>query len=177
MLISLSVSAQKEVTKFLGIPVDGTKKEMIRKLQAKGFVKEKGYDLLKGEFNGRNVYVSIGTNRNKVCRICVTDVNTTDETNIRIQFNNLFYQFKENSKYFSINDSDPIIPEDEDISYNISINNKRYQAGFCQLNQDDKEHPIDLKKQVWFMIDEKYGEYRILLFYDNEYNRTNGDDL
>ena len=38
---------------------------------------------------------------------------------------------------------------------------------------------VDLlaKKSVWFMIDEKYGNYRILLFYDNEYNHADGEDL
>ena len=35
LCISLSVSAQLGVTKFLGIPVDGYKNEMIKKLKAK----------------------------------------------------------------------------------------------------------------------------------------------
>ena len=35
--ISASVFAQKEVTKFMGIPVDGSPTEMIKKLKAKGF--------------------------------------------------------------------------------------------------------------------------------------------
>ena len=29
--------AQKDITKFMGIPVDGFKKDMIQKLKAKGF--------------------------------------------------------------------------------------------------------------------------------------------
>lgn len=33
------------------------------------------------------------------------------------------------------------------------------------------------KKSVWFMINELYGEYYITMFYDNEYNRANGEDL
>ena len=33
------------------------------------------------------------------------------------------------------------------------------------------------KKTVWFMISENYGEYYITMFYDNEYNRANGEDL
>lgn len=33
------------------------------------------------------------------------------------------------------------------------------------------------KRPVWFMIDESYGEYKILMYYDNEYNRANGEDL
>lgn len=33
------------------------------------------------------------------------------------------------------------------------------------------------KNSVWFMIDRQYGEYRIVMFYDNEHNRSNGEDL
>jgi len=34
------------------------------------------------------------------------------------------------------------------------------------------------KKLVWFMINElHYGQYYITMFYDNEYNRANGEDL
>ena len=33
------------------------------------------------------------------------------------------------------------------------------------------------KKPVWFMISENYGQYYITMFYDNEYNRANGEDL
>ena len=36
-LLSAVAFAQKDVTKFLGIPVDGTKTQMIQKLKAKGF--------------------------------------------------------------------------------------------------------------------------------------------
>lgn len=32
-------------------------------------------------------------------------------------------------------------------------------------------------KPVWFMISELYGKYYITMFYDNEYNRANGEDL
>ena len=33
------------------------------------------------------------------------------------------------------------------------------------------------KRPVWFLISEKYGEYRINMFYDNEYNHSDGEDL
>ena len=33
------------------------------------------------------------------------------------------------------------------------------------------------KRSVWFMIDEQYGRYRILMYYDNEYNHSDGEDL
>ena len=59
MIVSISSYAQeKDVTKFLGIPIDGTKSEMIAKLKGKGFT-QVNYDqniILEGEFNGREVY-------------------------------------------------------------------------------------------------------------------------
>ena len=38
LLTSISSYAQSDITKFLGIPVDGSKSEMIRQLKDKGFV-------------------------------------------------------------------------------------------------------------------------------------------
>ena len=33
------------------------------------------------------------------------------------------------------------------------------------------------KKFVWFMISENYGRFYITMFYDNEYNHSDGEDL
>ncbi len=33
------------------------------------------------------------------------------------------------------------------------------------------------KKLVWFIISENYGQYFITMFYDNEYNHSDGEDL
>jgi len=215
-LTVLASSAQTDVTKFLGFPVDGSKTEMIKNLQTKGFEYSKTNDVLSGQFNGKNVNIYLGTNNNKLCRVMVCDANTTSETDIKIQFNNLFNQFKNNGKYFALQDY--TIPEDDDISYEMSVNNKRYQAAFYQLPQgkdleaikekvniyikskysrDDIENPSEeiakqinedsalifleavQKKSVWFMIDQGTysNQYYISIFYDNEYNRAQGEDL
>ena len=34
-----------------------------------------------------------------------------------------------------------------------------------------------IKKIVWFRIVGNYGEYYIAMYYDNEYNHANGEDL
>ncbi len=66
------MNAQEDVTKFLGIPVDGTKSEMINKLLNKGFTRTKyDRDVLTGEFNGMNVNIMVQTINNKVWRIIV----------------------------------------------------------------------------------------------------------
>ena len=33
------------------------------------------------------------------------------------------------------------------------------------------------KKSVWFMIYSNVGKYSISIYYDNEYNKANGEDL
>ena len=174
-LVSATVYAQKEVTKFLGIPVDGYKSEMIQKLKAKGFNYNSTKDCLEGEFNGREVEIGVVTNNNKVFRIAVFDKNYSSETDIKIRFNTLCNQFENNSKY--LGSKEQKISENEDVSYEISVNSKRYEAVFYQMHVDDDKFEDVLNRQVWFMIGDFYGSYRILMYYDNVYNQANGDDL
>ena len=215
LMLSAVAFSQKDVTKFLGIPVDGSKSAMIQKLKAKGF-ESSVYksDILEGEFNGAEVNVFIQTNNNKVCRIMVADATTMDEGNIIVRFNKLCQQFSNNERYISLDEF--TIPETEDISYEMSVHHKQYDAMFYQRPTDidtlefvnearlrlaDKytaeqlENPtgevaqdlmkavVDIlfemttKKAVWFRICEHYGKYYITMYYDNEYNRAQGEDL
>lgn len=208
---SLSTWAQEDVTRFLGIPVDGTKREMIKKLKAKGFEPhptEK--DCLIGEFNGENVMLFIQTQNNKVWRIAISDVNFRDAVNIKLRFNELCRQFLKNKKYLSLlSENELMIPDDEDIAYNMLVNKKRYEAAFLQLsqesiakidsimqtkyteiqkgyltNEEKKEMQAivlqEIEKEnsiVWFTINEIYGEYSIIIYYENRRNQANGEDL
>ncbi|MCE8499750.1 hypothetical protein J9A17_18570 [Bacteroides thetaiotaomicron] len=215
LVISVSLFAQKDVTKFMGIPIDGFKPEMIQKLKEKGFVSSTNdKNILEGEFNGTQVNIHVVTNNNKVCRIMLCDVHQMDETDIRIRFNRLCQQFKNNSNYVSF--SDQTIADDEDIAYELTVHDKRYEAIFYQkplavdsieianklkesilskYTQQELDNPTEeiqkdiynmsldyateiiLKKPVWFMISKFAGRYYITMFYDNEYNRANGEDL
>lgn len=109
--------------------------------------------------------------------------------------------------------------DEENISYEISVNKKNYDAIFYQLPNMEKidtlamqekirnqllskftveeiknlseeikkkemeqmaiKNTMDLlsMKPVWFRICESYGEYYISMYYDNEYNHANGEDL
>lgn len=215
LVISNSLFAQKDVTKFMGIPVDGFKPEMIQKLKEKGFVSSASdKNILEGEFNGAQVNVHVVTNNNKVYRIMLCDAHQMEETDIRIRFNNLCQQFKNNSNYVSFGDYE--IADDEDIAYELAVHDKRYEAIFYQkplaidtteianivkesvlskytqqelddpteeIKKDIAKISIDYlkeiipKKSVWFMISKFAGKYYITMFYDNEYNRANGEDL
>lgn len=183
LIFSASIFAQTEVTKFLGIPVDGTKSEMIRKLKAKGFeTSPYSNDILTGEFNGEDVYVLVSTNNNKVWRVIVIDKNKRDEGQIRIRYNKLVRQFGNNRKYIPDAESatEYIIPEDEDISYNMSVNNKQYQAGFYQMTDEEQASSYTLDtfyRRVWFSIGANNGEYDVTIYYENALNQANGEDL
>ncbi|MBR1774116.1 MAG: hypothetical protein IJ759_01190 [Bacteroidales bacterium] len=135
---AIAQSNTKDVTKFLGIPIDGTKTSMIQKLKAKGFTYDAQKDRLKGEFNGKNVYLFVVTNNNKVYRIVVDDVTPTDESNIKINFNRLCRQFEKNDKYMP---ADLVgnfeLSDEENISYEMMVHNKRFQAAYYQVSPTD----------------------------------------
>ena len=218
LLFPIIMFAQKDVTTFLGIPVDGYKSEMRKKIIAKGFTPNKldGTEYFEGEFNGSDVHLYIGTNNNKVYRIMLCDVKTMNEADIINRFNNLVRQFEKNKRYISL--LDQTIPSGEDISYEMLVHNKVYEAIYYQspdydkvdtvalknqiqqavldkysqeeldnLSEEQKEEVLnsaigigfDLisKKPVWFRICENYGQYYITMFYDNEYNHADGEDL
>ena len=218
LLIATSFTslAQSDVTKFLGFPVDGSESTMIRNLKAKGFtISNHGVNqFLKGRFNGVDVHVFTSTEKGKVSRIMVCDENTIDEGDIKIRFNRLCNQFTNNGKYLSLDDY--TISDNEDISYEMAVHNKRYEAIFYQLPEEDALDNLQMSilqrvqskysseqlenaseelktqifadcatdllkavqnKPVWFMITEHFGKYYITMFYDNELNRAQGEDL
>lgn len=229
IVLTAGLYAQKDVTKFLGIPVDGTKSAMIQKLKAKGFTYNQKGDCLEGEFNGEKVNIFIATQGNKVWRIMVADKSRRGEAQIRIRFNNLISQFENNPKYMPYN-SNKRIEDDENISYGITVDKKQYEASFYQnmdstiftqylkkqyaheikkvedyikqFTEEEWENPTqemtdsisvlqtefeDIafkealeqleKRTVWFKINDFYGEYYITMYYDNHYNKANGEDL
>lgn len=174
VMFSVMAYAQQDVTRFLGIPVDGSKSGMISKLKTKGYQYVSELDCLEGEFNGTDVKILIVTNNNKVWRIAIIDDNTKDVSQIRLRFNMLCKQFENNSKYASFGDQ--TISEDEDISYEITVHDKQYQASFYQKSGTTIDAAIE-NRSVWFTIVERYGKYCIAMFYDNKYNQANGEDL
>ncbi len=216
LLLSFGVYAQSDVTKFLGIPVDGSKKEMVKALKKKGFkTSNTDKEALQGEFNGSTVNVFVLETSGQVSRIAVLPIYGSSATDTKIAFNNLCSQFLSKDNYVA-RDNDIIIPtyndisipSDEDISYEMRVNGKRYEAPFIQLPaprdsilmeieplkyvsitvSDESGNEIDLhsylelltkysNNSVWFKIEEQYGKFYIALFYDNNNNRANGEDL
>src|SRR5690606_19053665 len=195
----------------MGVAVDGNKSEVIRKLKSKGFkagpFKE---DVLSGQFNGTTVNVFLSTNEsNKVWRIEVVDANTLSEEKIKTRFNKLCKQFQGNKSYLPMSDSTIkryMIPEGADISKEISVKKKRYEAIFYQKPTDfdslvnertkivtkksfQKEDEINYKNimrrlleayesgmVVWFTILKVSDGYQIAMFFENRSQKPNGAD-
>lgn len=171
LMLSTALHAQHNVTKFLGIPVDGTKASMIQKLKNKGFTYDVKNHVLSGEFNGDKVNIFIITYKNKVWRIGVQNQHPYDEAQIKIKYNALCQQFNKSTKYTLFKSNE--IPKDEDISYQMSVNSKEYQTGYYQLPNDEGLK----KRRVWFSFTKILGKYYLGIFYDNEYNHDTTDEL
>ena len=147
--LTMGVQAQnKDVTKFMGIPVDGTKTAMIQKLKAKGFTYNAKMDRLEGEFNGMDSYISVVTNRNKVYRIYVKDAYYLDESQIKKRFLKLVKQFLNDGNY-------EISPRwSEQYSF---VDNKAdisaYNIEFLQIGDT-----VAMSKEIKNIISEDYSE-------------------
>ena len=185
LFFSVVCFAQNNVTQFLGIPIDGTKSAVIQKIKEKGYTYDAANDVLEGEFNGQQVLIAVVTENNKVYRICVIEKNETSESQIKNRFNILCHQFENNKKYLPAKEHQEI-SESEDISYEMLVHKKEYQAAFYQVGNegitsyfDKSEDEIEQlsKKIVWFTISERYGKYSIVIYYDNDNNKANGEDL
>ena len=167
MLFALTVSfasAQDDVIKFLGIPVDGSKSEMIKKLKKKGFKYNWNTGRITGEFNGSDVTLLIDTYGRKVNRIIVLYNAIFNEVEIKDRFNDLCIQFDRNDNYACISLIMPkiafnqTIPENEDISEEIE--KKQYQALYTQL-PFPKIDSYDFKRQMIKELSDSYSETEI----------------
>lgn len=175
LMLTVTLLAQNDVTTFLGIPVDGSKAEFIQKLMDKGFVMDYKLDMLTGKFNCRDSYINISENNGKVWRVSVIDKTSKDETQIKIDFNYLTALFRQDGKYIG-HDDNRMLDESDHISYDVRIRHKQYQNVFYQKDISDKA--IDTNKTVWFLLNEiSYGQYLLVIMYDNKYNEDNGENL
>ena len=143
LITVLSFGQNSTALKFLGIPIDGSEASFTEQLKAKGFRYDTYTDGYKGQFNGQNVTVFIHTNHLTVDRVYVSFPPTRSESDIRSDFNTLLRQFNNNSKYMDLSFNQEI-PKTENISYEIKVNSKRYQASFSYFDPDqDKVLFID----------------------------------
>ena len=73
----------------------------------------------------------------------VSDVNTMDEASIKIRFNKLCQQFQNNEKYIKLSDENYEISDQENISYEMTVKNKLYDALFYQKPETNSGETLE----------------------------------
>lgn len=130
-----AIAQQSNTISFMGIPVDGSKAKMVKRLKTeKGFFYEskdwKKDGFLTGNFNGYQVNVGIREYNGLVNRVSVFYPDMS-KTQVKRVYNDLYRQLSKEEKYiFDFFNSSGELDEDEDISYEISVNSKQYQNVF-----------------------------------------------
>lgn len=172
-LFSVPTFAQDCVTKFMGIPVDGTKEEMVSALQKKGF-KKVDSDMLVGEFNGQESTVVIATNKGKVYCVAAAYLGLDDIVVVRT-FNNIFNMLKNNSRYSYIDGEQ--ISDGEDVEYKINVRNQLYEAYFNQIGSCSDEVSSPNRLVRVFVSRAGYRRFSVSIGYYNMNNYPSGEDL
>ena len=108
--------------------------EQIEKIKTKGFVYNSHLNCLEGQFNGKDAMVLVVDNHGLAYRVCVVYPEIS-EYRIRTEYNNLLYLLNQNNKYIPI-DKNEEIADKENISYEIQIHNKQYEAYFYYISPD-----------------------------------------
>lgn len=201
LFAALLMNAQVYNTpKFLGIPIDGSKSEMISKLQQIGYTLCKEPELarletLEGVFNGNNVHIAIVANKDIVYRIVVRNAFPIKESDIKTEYNTLVKQFRNNKKYFYDTNDVQFLEDSFDIAYEMGVKKNRVYAHFTQrLTEDEivsllerypeiKQYDSEFQKRVyeqaasesnavWFMINrlEDYYDYYSIVLYYDNLN-------
>lgn len=173
IVLSVALNAQKEVITFMGIPVDGTKEEMIGKLQEKGFVLSRSGEVLKGEYKGEPVSIEIQMHADKVWRLAVSDAASLDGSFIKRRFNDLVRRLENDNNYIP-HKTNQTISENEDVLNGVALYNEIYDAAFFQKGSDQR---TAIYRLVWLTVDGKSGPYKITIYFENGYNDPDYEDL
>lgn len=128
------VDTDETALKFVGVPIGGSREEMVAALKDKGF--NMYYDgSLDGMFNGENVKVYISTNHDIVDRIQVEYPYCSEDNDIRVKYNVLLSRFGRNAKYVCINPRADV-PANESIYRKLDENTKYYDAVYFYLHPE-----------------------------------------
>lgn len=159
LMLSVYVFSKEETTRFLGIPVDGPKSEMIRKLQAKGYEYVSEEDFFMGFYMGDPVYLFLQTVNDKVSRVIVYDIEQRTEEEIKYRFNSIYSRFAFNSRYERLGKRNLVLTPDDKLAYEMKRHNYIHKAVFKQVKVDEGDadiakasapavgvHPVDMEQ-------------------------------
>lgn len=170
LLITAASTYGQDVTTFLGIPTDGSKEEMICKLEEKGFVREEGH--LLGRFYGRDAIVVPQSTNGLLSAIYVLYLRLgRDEA--KTLYNALFRGFSDSDKYIFDN-GDGLLDDNADLRTLVSKDNSFVsfflQKGKSEMDTYDRLIMLDVS------VDQaRQGFYSIGIVYNNLKNQQEDD--
>lgn len=139
LLTSVALFAQVKALEnsltFSRVPIDGSKAQVIKALEAEGFEYLDIYDYLTGMFNGEKVKLRISTNHGIVDRIIVEYPYCSAENDTRVKYNMLLSRFNRSEKYVCVNPRSEV-PATENLYRVIHENSKYYDAVYFYLNPE-----------------------------------------
>lgn len=199
--------AQRDVIKFLGIPVDGTREEMIsaiKNLNRFQYFRYETNDSFLGKFNGVDSFITISYNNGLVDRVFVWEADPRTLKETVKAYNTLIDQFSKNDKYVDLLQCSQMkIQPGENVRRNMRVNGLTYEARFFYIpDMEERERVLktvdgmsfsdridyvfdyaerNMVDIVWFRIN-KIGigarDWSIPIYYENTRNRPHeGEDL
>ena len=156
-LLSAGLYAQSASVKFQDISVEGSKQEMVQKLQAAGF-ETMADGVLKGNVDSRYVNISIKTDaNNQVKGLVVDEMSTLDAAEAKARFNSLIAQFNADANYVA-NGTNKTLSNNAAVKTDVKASYKQKNA----------QGVVENKTSVSFRIIEVVeGKFRIEYSFDN----------
>ena len=168
LMVSLALSAENGATSFMGIPVDGSMKSMQRSLSLKGFTLSKKGEI-SGVYEGVPYSLDICTHKHKVYRIQLTECKgVTDISTVMAKYNDMLEAYRSNPQYTEYEYNWPALKKDEPY-FEEYLQQGAYYAEFFQVSD-----PQLYSKLVNIRIAEVEGLYRIIICFDNIFNKPSG---
>ena len=168
VFFATTASAQ-EVIDFMGIPMEGTKAEMLAKLKEKGFRETDDPNMLEGLLDDIPVEVAVLDNsRVNVYGIELRHEMGCDEAEAIERYNSLLLKFRNDPKY---NDGfSELIPEGEPIAQRLRADTNVYTAYFTLAGAHGYVH-VKLRKTNNWKDEERYQKANFVIYV--EYSNAN----
>ncbi len=160
-LMTVIVSAQQNVTTFVGVPLKGPASIVRNELIKKGFVLNKDYTL-KGCVDGDSCTVTIDTEKGKITGLTAVNIYGTNSVIEAIEkYESLLDFYKEDGGYTEY-EYNNYVQAGTTETYRRKIHKEMFYAEFFQVCE-----PQRFTRKLSFKLTAKYGDYRIVRYYNN----------
>lgn len=164
LMLAITMQAETTVT-FMGVPVKGEQETFKQKLLKKGCYTDKN-NVLKGVVDGTLCTIIINTADGKVVKVtAIEDEPITDENVAVARYNYLLDYYKNSSNYAEFEANTYAQAETPETVRKYIREEWYYYAEFFQ-----KAEPQRFTKRMAFRLTDKYGSYRIVRYYDNNFD-------